>query len=350
MRLSPVFICGPSRSGTSLMQASLELTGSVSIAGETHYFDNLRVELGGAATKAIVSEDLRLKVEDYFLSLTHRPFGHNGSPAMGWMNRQSLRNKATEYGDTPDAYFRAFCELWAARTGASIWGEKTPRHAFRIKEIVKCFPNAKILFMLRDPRAVVASYRDWKNHGGFDFEKDPGHREALAEEELRASKSYHPLIVALLWRAALRSVKTALRAFGGDRIRLVHYERLCEQPDIELKLIYDWIKVDAIPDTAAVPVRNSSYDRFSSKGGFQTSASTRWQATLSVHEIRLVQFIVGSELADSGYARLKLEGDWIRTLLLLCSSVPAAIGAARANTGRSGNLTLYILRRLSALL
>ena len=37
---------------------------------------------------------------------------------------------------TPDGYFEAFCRVLARRNGAEIWGEKTPRHIFRLQEIL----------------------------------------------------------------------------------------------------------------------------------------------------------------------------------------------------------------------
>ena len=39
----PLFVVGPSRSGTSLMRALLNGHADIALAGETHYFDDLRV-------------------------------------------------------------------------------------------------------------------------------------------------------------------------------------------------------------------------------------------------------------------------------------------------------------------
>ena len=205
----PIFICGTSRSGTSVLQSALEKNPRVAIAGETHYFDDLRVALGPAGLNPLVDESARQHIEDYFLSLSHRPFGHGGNPAQGWMRRESLRARADALGGGADAYFEAFCREWCARSEADIWGEKTPRHVFRLTEMLTRHPEGKAIFMLRDPRAVVASYRDWKNQGGFDFEKDPGHAQTLAAEEARARRSYHPVTIALLWVAAARAASPA---------------------------------------------------------------------------------------------------------------------------------------------
>jgi hypothetical protein len=44
--------------------------------------------------------------------------------------------------------------------GKARWLEKTPRHIFRIGEILRYFPEAKIVLMLRDGRDVACSIRD----------------------------------------------------------------------------------------------------------------------------------------------------------------------------------------------
>jgi GT2 family glycosyltransferase len=90
----PIFICGTSRSGTSLLQAALEKNPRVQIAGETHYFDDLRVALGEQALGARLEGAEQRRVEDYLLALSHRPFGHEGDPEQGWMKREALRARA----------------------------------------------------------------------------------------------------------------------------------------------------------------------------------------------------------------------------------------------------------------
>ena len=118
----PVFVCGTSRSGTSLMQAALDLSEGLGIAGETHYFDDLRTRLGPEAATRRLELPERTRVEDYFLALTHRPMGHRGDPSRGWMKREALAREADALGGTADAHFESFCRLWARRGGKPRWG------------------------------------------------------------------------------------------------------------------------------------------------------------------------------------------------------------------------------------
>jgi hypothetical protein len=56
-----------------------------------------------------------------------------------------------------------FISVWntaAAYCGKRRWVEKTPRHIFRMREILDRFPEGKILLMIRDGRDVACSIQD----------------------------------------------------------------------------------------------------------------------------------------------------------------------------------------------
>ena len=53
----PVFVVGPSRSGTTMMQTVLSSHPRVALASETHYFDDLRPRIGGGPLAAMAPAD-----------------------------------------------------------------------------------------------------------------------------------------------------------------------------------------------------------------------------------------------------------------------------------------------------
>jgi hypothetical protein len=55
-----------------------------------------------------------------------------------------------------------FFERYAHQRGKQFWGDKTPGHAPYASELRDLFPESTIVFMLRDPRAVVASFLRYK--------------------------------------------------------------------------------------------------------------------------------------------------------------------------------------------
>ena len=52
------------------------------------------------------------------------------------------------------------CDKLTRCLGKARWVEKTPRHIYRVREILRYFPEAKIVLMLRDGRDVASSIRD----------------------------------------------------------------------------------------------------------------------------------------------------------------------------------------------
>ena len=157
--------------------------------------------------------------------------------------------------------------------------------------------------MVRDPRAIVASYRDWKNQGGFDFEKDAGHREALALEEARARSSYHILIQAMLWRGVANAALGARDRFGEARVRVQRYEDFVADPAAASAAIMDWLGLAWNLELLAVPMHNSSFSSFDEGAGISREAVDRWRSKLSPAEIAAVQDACGGLMDRLGYPR-----------------------------------------------
>jgi hypothetical protein len=345
---SPIFVCGPSRSGTALVRSILNLHSRVHLAGETHYFDDLRVRLGPGATAAVSSEQSRT-VQDYFLALSHRPYGHHGDPDHGRVQREDLKALAESLGGSGDAYLEAYCRLEARHAGKSAWGEKTPRHVFRVGEILAAFPTARVVCLVRDARAIVASYRDWRNQGGFDFSKDPGHKVQLAAEHVRARRSYHPIIISMLWKGAMQAAIAAEERFGAERIRLQRYEALASDPVSAIPDLAAWLGLDLEPAMTEPPMLNSSYNSFDTAAGVSAAPIDRWREKLSSSEIAAVESVCGGVLNSLGYELVHPKGSALGVVRSWATFPFAALRAAAANRERIPNLPVYIARRLCLL-
>lgn len=348
----PIFICGPSRSGTAMVRAALNLHPLVHLSGETHYFDDLRVALGTGGDGPLSGAQVA-QCEEYLLALGHRPYSHGGDPDKGRIARQDFRDLVSDLsGDQPptaDLCLRAYCELEARHHNKVIWGEKTPRHIFRIDDILAAFPDARVICMIRDVRAVVASYRDWKNQGGFDFEKDPGHKATLEADHQRAKRSYHPIIIASLWNGAMKSALAAEARFGKDRVRLQRFEDVVGDPDTKMRELLDWLGLPFDEAVLEMPMSNSSYEKFTESGGVSKQPVDRWKSKLKGGEVAVIQGVSGRLIDRLGYERVK--GASFASAMKHYASFPMAVARAfQANRARMGNPMKFVWRRLRPML
>ncbi len=130
----PLFIVGAPRSGTTIVAQTLNAHDHFKIFDEVNLIDVLEfgVSIVGKLRAFLMERGV---YEDF---RTH-----------------------AEKTDDPIAALR---EVMAAATAPRpIWGEKNPMYATRLDALRRCFPDALVLFVLRDPRQVVNSYLVHRN-------------------------------------------------------------------------------------------------------------------------------------------------------------------------------------------
>lgn len=339
---APVFVVGASRSGTAMLRSVLMQDANVSLAGETHYFDDLRGRFKGRRLSEM-SQDERNQCVDYFRAISERPYGKHGKPEDSRFSRDELLADAALIGDTTDSIFEAYCKKIASEKGATIWGEKTPRHVFRIDDILDLYPQAKVVCMVRDPRAVVASYRDW-NTGPKD-----AHVDDQADKE-RVAKSYNIVLATLMWRAAANAAIQARARHGDGRVRIVRYEDVVAKPEETTRDVASWVGIDYSNDLLSVPLHNSSTMGTDHGAGISTAPQNRWQKVLSDREIGIIQRVAHPSLEQAGFDPLDVRVGGLIMLLAYASLPVSVIRAARANRDRYSSLPRYVWRRLRAVL
>ena len=234
----PIFIVGPPRSGTELIRAILNCHSHIYISSETHYFDDLRPRLPGGRLSASDREH----VFRYFSGLRANGYGFEEKSMMTDIAvDDEFRILAENLGESADAIFVAHCRSQEGARGKTVWGEKTPRHLFRSKDILEAFPTAKILVMMRDPRGVIASYRDWNDRWLRRDQIEAFSSESIGRERVRVRMSYSLTVMALLWRSAVNTALRLNRDLGASRIFVCKFEDLLADPEGLLRDIVQWI-------------------------------------------------------------------------------------------------------------
>lgn len=130
----PIFVVGAAGSGTTVMRLILDSHDNVAIAQET-----------GLARLLLANEAI--------------PFWEFGDQ---WYGRLGLSREDLERR-MADFYGGLYAE-WAARRGASRWGDKTPFHVWHLDLLARVFPDATFVATVRHPGAVAHSTRRRMRH------------------------------------------------------------------------------------------------------------------------------------------------------------------------------------------
>ena len=341
----PIFIMGAPRSGTELIRAILNGHSDIHISSETHYFDDLRPRLPPGKLSPLDRED----AFRYFSALRTYPYGHEDPSTLTDIAvDDEFRMLAENFGESADAIFTAYCRSQQAARGKAVWGEKTPRHLFRSRDILAAFPTAKLLVMIRDPRGVVASYRDWNDRLFKRGQTDAFSWESIGREAARRRMSYSLTVIALLWRSAANTALRLNRGLGARRIFVCKFEDLLADPELIINDITKWIGVRYETCMLNIGVVNSSYVEYSAQG-FDTTIADRWRVRLTPDEIAYVDWLAGPTATRLGYGK---SDQALRSGFVLqqLGALPvSAVRAIAANRHRIGRIDAFLAARLAGL-
>ena len=277
-----VFVLGSDRSGTSLVGSILQ-TSSVyaNYAAETKLLAECKYKYG----------DIRKEKSrngffaDWFNS---RQFKRSG------LSRKEVIEAISE----PESYIQflgIYMGMMANKQGLHRWVDSTPDNAYAIVEIAKTFPNAKVIHVIRDGRAVSAS----KAKLGWSGVKTSNFDKAL----------YYS---ALLWS---RSINTILKSKDvlGSRYHEIRYEELVENPEMIIDQLSAFLCVSdfdkgiisgeyakgSLNQKSPLHTPNSLYGDMNS--GISNAAAYRWKKILSEKQICKVEAYVKKTLHGLGY-------------------------------------------------
>lgn len=267
--IRPVFVVGVPRSGTTVLAKKLaEVTGRVMVP-ETHFMPevwgklrhlNLADEV--SATQAVTQFELGRWFPDLGLE-------------KGVILEQFLKSEDKNW----PTLFRCILDLHARCHGKRLLGEKTPGHYRHVSTLLDWYPDCRILFLLRDPRAVVAS-------------------------NIRA-----PFAPSFAWFSARRwsEVISVYQAHKHDpRVELLRYEDFVANPDVVLNDLAKQYGRDELKGSKRVaPVAPQTEWRSAHLKAARNPVSQKnigkWRQQLSDYEIWQVEAETGHEMQIFGY-------------------------------------------------
>jgi hypothetical protein len=276
----PIFIVGAPRSGTTLLSLMVHAHPRLAMPPETRFVLRIwrdRHRFGDLSTRE-----------------QHRALAR-ACVAKGSMVRDlgvSKRELKRRILAAPPTFGSAFAAVFAAYAqvhGKARWGDKRPTYFAEVDVLLRLFPDAQIVHVVRDGRAVVASLKRMPWWEGSSVG-------AMAT-----------------WAQAEYCARRDERRLPPDTVHVLRYESLVEDPRGVLRRLCAFLEEDfdeamLEPHRVAgvVPDRKEWHEGLRST--LTTQRRTTWREGLEPWELGLMETVLRRPLQRRGYD-LSLAGD-----------------------------------------
>lgn len=265
--MRPLFVVGSHRSGTTMLRLMLNSHPQLTMPPESHF-----IPWAYSRFRERMETDSFLR----FLQSQERFRDWDLSPTL-------VRSRLAPDMSVATALAVVF-ETYAAREGKSRWGDKTPDYVLCLPLLLKLFPDAQVVHLIRDGRDVAASF--------------------LARSESRSiwSASYH-------WTSRVIVGRRDGKQLPASQYLEIRYEDLVESPERWLREICAFADLPFSEEMlkysgrveGAVPERfQNRWERLKQP---PTPGARNWRTELSPHEIAVFEATGGELLTELGYER-----------------------------------------------
>lgn len=157
----PIFVCGFPRSGTTYLQSLLCTQESLVSLPETHFFSVVTgwmslEEKGGIGT--VYLERALAKIEEYLYFSFSRE------------SLDFLKQQASSFSLSKKTFFELLIHDFFKKKGIDLtkgdlrWLEKTPDHVRHLPILLKLYPKAKFIVIIRNPIEAIESVQTKLSH------------------------------------------------------------------------------------------------------------------------------------------------------------------------------------------
>ena len=271
----PIFVVGCPRSGTTLLQLMLHAHPRIAIPPETRFMlaaYQAREEFGD-----LNDAGNRRALASWIVDRKESKFSDLGLDARQ-VTEEIVAGPPT-LGSALGLVFRAY----AQRFDKPRWGDKRPGYYKHVPTLLRLFPDAQIVHLVRDARDCVASLKEmsWWKHDFYE--------------------------TVAAWGEAIDYGRQTARRLPPGSYHELRYEQLVSDPEHELTALCAFLGEEYDPAmseprklaSVAVPKRKKWHARASDDVSPARVGS--WDHRLEPWELALCESVLGSRLRSYGY-------------------------------------------------
>jgi Sulfotransferase family len=284
------FIAGAAKSGTTLLVALLDNHPQLLVLPEeTAYIPTALNKYGRRGRRAQFDYLTRHSRSNVLFGAPTKPGKRDYSDLPRAKFLGEFERTAFDPANGQRDLLAIMAESYAAVRGVDPdtverWVEKTPANRTYVPLILSRFPHAKVLIVMRDPRAIFATQ--------------------IELEKTRQTKTFSAYFSVHHWREA---AQVALRAMRKEIPALVvPYEELVQGPADWMQKVCEFLEIRFEPDIVLNPTKAGQFWSGNSavQAGFSqisTEPVDRWERQLSQDEIGWVEWHCHDLMPQFGY-------------------------------------------------
>jgi len=271
----PIIVVGNPRSGTTMLQLMLHAHPRIAIPPETRFVLAAYRERREFGDLSIA--DNRRALARRIVDRRETRFCDLG------LDAEEVVERIAAAPGTLGSVLGTIFQQYAARFGKPRWGDKRPAYVHNVDLLLRLFPDAQFVNIVRDGRDCVASLKEMSWH----------------------RKDIYATVAS--WARAVDDARRAARRLGPSQWHELRYEDLVADPHGKLTELCEYLGEDYDPAMAepsavakvAVPSFKTWHAR--THGAVTTERVQSWQTRLTEDEIALCEAALGSRLVAHGY-------------------------------------------------
>ena len=306
----PIFIVGYIHTGTSLLKSMLRRDPTLFVAaGETHFYQDLnrnRRRFADLNDPQVLRDFVYHIVALAYLG-TKRANERADVYSLAMFNLTEAQFEtllvnvgqaaaAVPAADRHIVLFGLVMDELTRLNDRARWLEKSPEHVYFLQDILRVNPDARVVELVRDPRAALSSRKHRRTDEWLDAKE--------VQEQLTPDRStnYDTIIDSYMWKESIDSARDARQKFPG-RVLTVRYEDMVGGPEATIQQICRFLDVPFRPEFLQVGWVNATSKTTHNAGdGISRAAVDRWKQSLTPEEIFVCQTVLRHELREFGYA------------------------------------------------